>query len=394
MRKKFMILFMIVLADMIGFGLILPLLPYYATEFGASEFIIGMLTAIYPLGQFFAAPVVGRLSDKYGRKPLLLFSVAGTFISLLLLGFAGSLIVLFIARLTDGLTGGNITVAQSYISDITTSKNRSKGLGMIGAAFGIGFVFGPVLGGLLSNISYSLPAFIAAGISFINLMLIIFVLPESLDKKEVKDKKRVPINLNALKKELKKPIIGPLLLTRLLYSFSFSMFQTTFALYSIKKFNLEASQTGLILAYVGVIIVIVQGFVVGKISKKYKDHNILLTTLSIMAPSLILWGFAPSVLFLLLILIPISFAGGIFNVTINSFLTKLVKKEDIGGTLGLSNSLESLSRIFAPLAGGLFIDISGAYLPGLIGGVIVLLSLMLYSYYIVSNKNKIVYEEK
>ena len=394
MRKKFIILFMIVLADMIGFGLILPLLPYYAKEFGASEFIIGMLTAIYPLGQFFAAPIVGRLSDKYGRKPLLLFSVAGTFLSLLLLGFARSILVLFIARLTDGLTGGNITVAQSYISDITTSKNRSKGLGMIGAAFGIGFVFGPVLGGLLSNISYSLPAFIAAGISFINLMLIIFKLPESLDKNEAKARKRVPINLDALKKELKKPIIGPLLLTRLLYSFAFSMFQTTFALYSINKFNYDASQTGLILTYVGIIIVIVQGFLVGKISQKFKDQNILLTTLMIMTPSLVLWGFAPNLTFLLLILIPISFAGGVFNVTINSFLTKLVKREDIGGTLGLSNSLESLSRIFAPLLGGLLIEISGAYLPGLVGGIIVLVSLMLYSYYVISKKDKIIYEEK
>lgn len=394
MRRKFFILFMIVLADMIGFGLILPLLPYYATQFGANEFIIGMLTAIYPLGQFFAAPVVGRLSDKYGRKPLLLFSVGGTFLSLLLLGFAKSLIVLFIARLTDGLTGGNITVAQSYISDITTAKNRSKGLGMIGAAFGIGFVFGPVIGGLLSNISYSLPAFIAAGISFINLMLIIFVLPESLNKKEAKVKKRVPINLKALKKELKRPIVGPLLLTRLFYSFSFSMFETTFALYALKKFSLQASQTGLVLTYVGVILVIVQGFLVGKISEKFKDHNIILATLIIMAPSLVLWGFAPNIIFLLIVLIPLSFAGGIFNVTINSFLTKIIAKEDIGGTLGLSNSLESLSRIFAPLLGGFLIGISGAYLPGLVGGIIVLLSLMLYTYLIISNKKEIIYDEE
>lgn len=394
MRRKFFILFMIVLADMIGFGLILPLLPYYATQFGANEFIIGMLTAIYPLGQFFAAPIVGRLSDKYGRKPLLLFSVGGTFLSLLLLGFAKSLIVLFIARLTDGLTGGNITVAQSYISDITTAKNRSKGLGMIGAAFGIGFVFGPVIGGLLSNISYSLPAFIAAGISFINLMLIIFVLPESLNKKEAKVKKRVPINLKALKKELKRPIVGPLLLTRLFYSFSFSMFETTFALYALKKFSLQASQTGLVLTYVGVILVIVQGFLVGKISEKFKDHNIILATLIIMAPSLVLWGFAPNIIFLLIVLIPLSFAGGIFNVTINSFLTKIIAKEDIGGTLGLSNSLESLSRIFAPLLGGFLIGISGAYLPGLVGGIIVLLSLMLYTYLIISNKKEIIYDEE
>jgi DHA1 family tetracycline resistance protein-like MFS transporter len=195
-KKVITTLFFIVLADMLGFGLIIPLLPYYVKQFGAGDFMIGLLSMVYPLGQIFAVPFIGRLSDKVGRKKALLHSVGGTFVSLLTLGFAKSLVVIFMARLIDGLTGGNITVAQSYISDFTGEKERAKNLGLIGAAFGLGFILGPAIGGFLSRWGFSVPALFAAGLSFINLINIVFLLPES---KPVKESKRVPFTFEELK---------------------------------------------------------------------------------------------------------------------------------------------------------------------------------------------------
>ena len=183
MRKRpLALLTSVVFMDMVGFGLILPLLPYYATTFGANATTIGLLYSAYALGQFIGAPIVGRLSDRYGRKPLLLLSIGGTFLSLLLLGFARSLAVLFVSRFLDGITGGNITVAQAYISDVTDEKTRAKSFGLIGAAFGVGFIFGPVIGGALSEWGYAVPAFAASGVAFLNMLLVTILLPESLSR--------------------------------------------------------------------------------------------------------------------------------------------------------------------------------------------------------------------
>ncbi len=169
---------------MLGFGLILPLLPYYAETFGASDTVIGLLVASYAAAQLLGAPLLGRLSDRFGRRPILLISLVGTLLGFLLLGFASTLFVLFAARILDGITGGNISVAQAYISDVTDSKNRAKGLGMIGAAFGLGFIIGPATGGLLSQWGYAVPAFAAAGLVAINLLMVALWLPESLPRKK------------------------------------------------------------------------------------------------------------------------------------------------------------------------------------------------------------------
>src|SRR5512143_863694 len=173
MNKKLLTsILLVVFIDLLGFSLILPLLPYYAETFKASNFVTGLLVASYAAAQLVGAPLLGRLSDRYGRRPILIASIFGTFLGFLLLGFAKTLVMLFAARILDGLTGGNLSVAQAYISDVTDAKNRAKGLGLIGAAFGIGFIFGPVTGGLLSQYGYNVPAFAAAGLAFINFILI------------------------------------------------------------------------------------------------------------------------------------------------------------------------------------------------------------------------------
>jgi len=194
-NKNLLTIFLIVLIDLLGFGIILPLLPYIAEKYQANPFQIGLLTASYSFFQLIASPILGRLSDRYGRKKILMISQFGSVVGYLLLGLAGSLLLLFISRIVDGITGGNISIAQAYIADVTDKKNRAKGMGMIGAAFGLGFIFGPALGGLLAKISYSTPAYFAAGIAMLTVVTTYFFLKESVDVKVVAKSPRAQLNL-------------------------------------------------------------------------------------------------------------------------------------------------------------------------------------------------------
>src|SRR5512141_2055210 len=264
---------LVVFIDLLGFSLILPLLPFYAESYGASATLVGLLVASYAAAQMIGAPILGRLSDRYGRRPILIASIFGTFLGFLLLGFAKTLVVLFAARILDGLTGGNLTIAQAYISDVTDPKDRSKGLGLIGAAFGLGFIIGPVTGGFLSQWGYAVPAFVAAALSFMNLILIYAWLPESLtpEKRASMSDKRPAITLGALVQALQRPFTGSLLTTRFFFGLAFAIFQTIFSLYTLAKFNLSAQNNGLILTYVGILSVSVQGFLVGRIAQKVRE---------------------------------------------------------------------------------------------------------------------------
>ncbi|MFN2146020.1 MAG: MFS transporter, partial [Anaerolineales bacterium] len=353
-NKPLFAIFLIVFIDLLGFGLILPLLPYYAETFGASDTVIGLLVASYAAAQLIGAPLLGRFSDRWGRRPILIVSLAGTLVGFLLLGFAKSLLVLFLARILDGLTGGNISVAQAYITDVTDESNRAKGLGLVGAAFGLGFILGPASGGLLSQYGFAVPAFAASALVTINLLAVIFWLPESLSDEQrremaVKDKPRV--TLDALLAALKRPLSGPLLITRFVFGLAFSIFQTIFSLYALRRFNLDAQQTGFILAYVGLLSVIVQGGLIGVLTKRIPEKLLIILSVAIMAVSLFAWGFAPSVTALLIILAPTALAGGVLNTVISSALTKTVSRQEVGGLLGLSASLESLTRVIAPTLG-------------------------------------------
>ncbi|MBK8823558.1 MAG: MFS transporter [Anaerolineales bacterium] len=207
-NKRLFSIILVVFIDLLGFSLILPLLPYYAETFSANQTTTGILIASYAVMQLIGAPILGRLSDRFGRRPVLLLSVFGTFLGFLLLGFANSLWMLFASRILDGLTGGNLSVAQAYISDVTDEKSRSKGLGMIGAAFGLGFIIGPVTGGLLSQWGYAVPAFAAAAISFINLILIYAWLPESLteEKRSQMTEKRPAVTFECVDRCLPTPV--------------------------------------------------------------------------------------------------------------------------------------------------------------------------------------------
>jgi DHA1 family tetracycline resistance protein-like MFS transporter len=280
--------------------------------------------------------------------------------------------MLFVARIIDGLTGGNLSIAQAYISDVTDAKNRSQGLGLIGAAFGLGFIIGPVTGGFLSQWGYAVPAFAAAGMSFLNLILIYLWLPESLtaEKRASMTEKRPAITLGALFTTLARPFTGALLTTRFFFGLAFAIFQTIFSLYALKKFNLTAAQTGYVLTYVGVLSVITQGFLVGRITKMVREDILIVSCVALMGISLIGWAIAPSVLVLLIVLAPTSLSGGILNTLLSSTLTKAVAPQEIGGILGLSASVESSTRILAPILGGALLQQLGTWAPGLFGAIV------------------------
>lgn len=374
MKNKALIsILLIVFIDLLGFSLILPLLPYYAETFKASELVTGILIGSYALAQLFGAPFLGRLSDRFGRRPILLASVFGTFLGFILLGFANTLWMLFAARIIDGITGGNLSIAQAYITDVTDTKNRAKGLGLIGAAFGIGFIIGPVTGGFLSQWGFNVPAFFAAGLSLINLLLIYFWLPESLsteNRSELSGQKKPAVSFAALLAALKRPFSGSLLVARFFFGLAFATFQTIFSLYALQRFNLSAIQTGYILTYVGVLSVITQGFLVGRISNKVREDVLILICAGVMALALAGWALAPSVLVLLIVMAPTSIAGGMLNTMLSSTLTKAVAPQEIGGILGLSTSVESSTRIIAPIAGGALLQKMGAWAPGLFGAIV------------------------
>jgi DHA1 family tetracycline resistance protein-like MFS transporter len=374
-KSRLSIIFLIVFIDLLGFSLILPLLPFYAETFGATPFQVGLLVASYAAAQLIGAPLLGRMSDRFGRKPVLLISLIGTFIGFIMLGFANSLWMLFASRLLDGFTGGNISVAQAYITDITDAKSRSKGLGMLGAAFGLGFIIGPAIGGLLSVYGFAVPAFAAAGLSLISILGLIFLLPESLTfevRTQLAKKVKQEFSFKNLWNALNRPRVGPLFHIRFFYGLAFATFQTIFPLYAQYKLGLDARGTGFVLTYVGILVVFVQGFLIGWLAARFNEYRMIFWSMLLMTISLFAWAVVPNLVGLLIVLAPLAVAAGLLNTLINSSLSKSVYPEEVGGTLGISASLESLTRVLSPSAGGALLGGLGTWAPGVVSGLIML----------------------
>lgn len=396
-NSRLLTIFLIVFIDLLGFSLILPLLPYYAESYGATPTVVGLLVASYAAAQLFGAPLLGRLSDRIGRRPVLLFSVGGTAIGFLLLAFAdpigrslaglvapnasNALIigVLFFSRILDGLTGGNITVAQAYITDVTDEQNRAKGLGLIGAAFGLGFIIGPAVGGALTRFGYSLPAFVAAGVSFVNLLMIVTLLPESLSIERMNAvalQNRPAFTIKALVLALKRPRIGPLLQVRFYFALAFSTFQLVFSLYT-QAIGLSSQTTGLLLAYVGILSVIVQGGLIGFLTRRFRENTLMISGLWVMSGALLAWAFTSQLWLLVLVILPMAVAGGVLNTVIQSAITKSVTHQEVGGILGITTSLEAVTRVIAPSAGGYLLQNLGLWAPGIFSAILMVIAILL-----------------
>jgi DHA1 family tetracycline resistance protein-like MFS transporter len=381
-RRRLTVIFVIVFVDVLGFGLILPLLPYYATELGATPVVIGLLVASYAIAQVIGVPILGRLSDVYGRRPILIVSILGTTAGFLILGFASSLWMLFLGRVLDGLTGANFVVAQSYISDVTDSRNRARGLGLTGAAFGLGFIIGPALGGALSNISYSAPAFVAAGVALTNIVLVLVFLPETLTperKAELAKQPRSGFTIRRLREALRKPLFGNVLVLRFFFWFAFAIFQGTFTQWGLLALDLTPQTNGYILGYVGMISVLVQATLIGPLTRRYREVRLVVWALAAAAVCLPLWSASVNVAMLVIVLAPLGIAIAVENTVGSSLLSKSVGPDEIGGAFGLSGGLQSVGSIFAPILGGILLQSVGTWAPGLVAGVIVA-ALVPYAY--------------
>jgi DHA1 family tetracycline resistance protein-like MFS transporter len=354
------IIFVTVFIDLLGFGIIIPLLPFYAESFGASAFAIGLLGTSFSLMQFLFSPIWGRWSDRIGRKPIILIGLLGSCLSYVTMALATSLTLLFIARIVGGIAGANIPTAQAYIADITTPEDRARGMGLVGAAFGMGFIFGPALGGLLSRVSPETPMWFAAALCFANFVAAWFLLPES---RVVNATAKTLGRMEAFRHARGNPTLLLILALYFIVTMAFSAFEATFALFTEARFGYTAASIGLLFTFIGVIIAVIQGVLIARVVKRVGERKIIPIAIAAIAISIGLLPFVWSVPTLLVALGLLAIGMGFNNPSLSSMVSKLSHEDDQGGTLGLASSLSSLGRVVGPAWGGYMYDAFGMTTP-------------------------------
>jgi multidrug resistance protein len=368
-RSPLIVIFTTVFIDLVGFGIVIPVLPFYAegTVFNATPRTVGLLFASYSIMQLIFSPILGSLSDKYGRRPVLLLSIIGTGIGFLVLGFATTLFMLFVGRILDGITGGNISTAQAYIADITTEENRTKGMGLIGAAFGLGFILGPAIGGILSRWGIQVPFLFAAGLCFANAVLLYFTLPETVTADHpAKNRAGRGRSFKNVVNSLRQPRLSFVLIIYFLFVVAFSIMTTAFSLYTMFRFGYDAQHTGYLFAYVGLIAVIIQGGLIGRLVKRFGELPLVIFGALCFAISLFAVPFVgPAAGGLAALLV----GGGVFSMgnslatpALTSLASKSVGAAEQGSVLGVTQSVASLARAVGPFLAAVLINSSTAHL--------------------------------
>jgi MFS family permease len=352
------ILFLIVLVDLIGFGLVIPLLPFYAERFSASPQQVTVLMAVFSLMSMLAAPFWGRISDRAGRRPVLMVSMAASSLAYLWMGFATALWMLFAARALAGICAGNIAAAQAYIADVTTPEKRARGMGMIGAAFGLGFIVGPALGGLLAGNNVATadmrtPGVVAAALSLIAFLGVVLVLKESLPAglPERPRKSRVA----ALRQALGRKTLTRLIVVFFLAILAFAGMEATFALWAMAQFGWGPAQIGYVFTYVGVLSATMQGGLIGRLTARFGEEKLLVAGLSSIALGLLTITAAHDVPILVVATSFLALGMGVMQPSLNSLISRRAGAEEQGEVMGVAQSVASLSRVLGPLlAGALF----------------------------------------
>ncbi len=357
------IVFTTVVIDLIGFGIVIPILPLYAQDLGASPTVIGVLASSYAAMQFLFAPVWGRLSDRYGRRPVIMVALAGSAISSLLIGLASSLVFLFVARILNGIAGASYAAAQAYVADVTSPQERARGMGLIGAAFGVGFILGPAIGGLCAIVDARLPFFVAAALAALNLLAAWRRLPEP----ERRPARRTP-QRKLLRAALRDGRIAPMILISFLGTFAFVGMEQTFALLGDRRFGFGLVETGLVFTYIGVIVAVVQGKAIGPIVARLGERRTMLVGLALTGVALGLLAVTTS-LWALFPVVALLAASGLVFPTVTSLVSKAVGDADQGGMLGLLASAGGLARIAGPLAAGAMFELD-VPLPYVVGAAL------------------------
>src|SRR5581483_1947433 len=360
---------------LVGFGIIIPLLPFYAETFGASPLVIGLLFAVFSLCQLAAAPALGDISDRYGRRPVLVFSLAGTVVSFVMLAMAHSIAMLFAARIVDGLSGGNISTARAYVADITAPKDRARAYGLIGAAFGLGFILGPALSGVLAKVSYTAPIWAAAALTLVATVMAWLWLPETVHRAHAGTGDWNPFRF--LPELLTRPIVRRVLAIDFMYWFSFAVFQTTFALFAAQRFGFDVSRTGYFFAGFGVLGAIIQGGFIRHIVKRLGDKPTFQLGLVCGAVGLVASALSHSVLAFTIALVPLAFGIGFGHPTVASLVSQVGRGDEQGRVQGAASAVESLGRTIGPVWGNASLERFGESTPYISAAVLLLVTLLL-----------------
>ncbi|MBI1820467.1 MAG: MFS transporter [Nitrospirae bacterium] len=392
-KSPLVIIFVTVFIDLLGFGIVIPVLPFYAEKYGATGLTVGLLMSSYSFMQLIFSPIWGRISDLKGRRPIILMSLVGSSISYLIFGLADSLAVLFISRFFAGIFAANISTSQAYISDSTTAANRAKGMGLIGAAFGLGFVLGPLFGGYFSHFGYRIPAFLASAICGINFFFALFSLPETLKPEMIGEKRS--LSLESIKKTFSFPLLGILVFLMFIITFSFSTLEATFALFAEQKYHFSSVETGYVFGFIGILMAIMQGGLIGHLVKKFGEKRLVVAGTFMMILGLILIPFAPNLYYLLVVLVVLSFGLGINNPSITSLISQHTDPHFVGATMGVSQAMGSLARILGPMSGGFVYDRYGIDTPYIFAGLTMGLAfIMAIVFLIKSQRSKAVVQPK
>jgi DHA1 family tetracycline resistance protein-like MFS transporter len=381
--RPLLVIFLTIFVNLVGFGIIVPLLPFYAETFGASPLVVGLLFAVFSICQLLAAPALGDLSDRYGRRPVLIFSLLGTVVSFVMLAMAHSIAMLFLARIVDGLSGGNISTARAYVADVTEPKDRSRAYGIIGAAFGLGFICGPALSGILAGYSYTAPIWAAAAMTLIATVMAWVWLPETVHRAAAGT--GMPFRNMALM--LQRPGLRRVLVIDFIYWFAFAIFQTTFALFVARRLGFDVSQTGYLFAGFGVLGAIIQGAFIRPIVQRLGDKPTFIIGVACAVIGLAGTTFAYSLWVLVIALVPLAFGMGFGHPTVSSLVSRAGRGDEQGRVQGAAGAMESLGRALGPIWGSAALERFGEAMPYLSAAAFLGLTLLMSITYTVTDPN-------
>ena len=368
------VIFITVFIDLLGFGIIIPLLPFYAESYGATAFTIGLLGTVFSLMQFLVAPLCGRWSDRLGRRPIILGGLLASCAAYVALALADSLLLIFAARIIGGIAGGNIPTAQAYIADITTGEDRAKGMGLVGAAFGLGFIVGPAIGGILTRFGHDTPMWCAAALCLGNFVAAWFLLPET---RHGDPESRSFGRLDLVLRARRHAGLLPLLAVFFLLSTAFSGFEATFALFAERRFGFTAETIGYVFALIGVVLAVVNGVLVGRVVPLLGERRIIPMAIALTGTGILLVPAAQSVPLLCVACVTMALGMGFNSPALTSAVSRVADPTEQGGMLGLAQSLAALGRIAGPAWGGFLFDRAGTVFPYVSAGVIMAMALML-----------------
>ena len=360
--RPLLIIYLTVFIDLVGFGIVIPSLPFYVESdaFRATPFEIGLLFASYSLMQFIFSPILGSLSDKYGRRPVLFFSILGSAVGYFFIGFAFALWMVFVGRIVSGITGGNISTAQAYIADVTTKENRAKGMGIFGAMFGLGFVFGPAIGGILSRYGIHVPFLFAAALSLVNAVLLYFILPESVKPDSSGANAARKNRFAQIVESLRDARFGTLNAVYFFLVTSFSIMTYAFVLFTIFRFGYNAEQNGYIFAFIGITAVIFQGVLFNRLVDKFGENSLMTAGCLMMAVSFFVVPFVTrdfgGLTGLLFVISFLTIGNSMASPAISSLASKVSGENEQGSSLGVLQSGASLARAIGPALGGVLLN--------------------------------------